>query len=197
MGVWKSAEDPSLCSVSHRYHLLYMQSLSGGASGTKWNWRAYLQGKYQRRVNKEMLSLVAGSGSCLPLTTWSLKRLVAAKHLSHHFASSLTSDLFTRTATGCFLTPTEVTQPCFQLGSAVLSRAPSRSTLPKPLFQLNGKSFWTVFCSSWFCFKELNYMCVFLEAHKAYSVTTLCWMQTFVVLFCVHVGQLAKFVIAI
>lgn len=91
-----------------------------GPSGRKLNWRVHLQGKYQKEVNKEMLWLVADSGSCFPLSKWSLKRLVAAEHPSPWLANSLTGDPFTMTAAGWFLTLKGVTQSCFQLGCAVL-----------------------------------------------------------------------------
>lgn len=73
-----------------------------------------MQGKYQRWVNKGMLSLGARSGSHFPLTNRSLKKPVAAEHLSCQLAGSLTSDPSTRRAAGCFLIPKGVTQPCFQ-----------------------------------------------------------------------------------
>lgn len=69
---WGGTEMTLHCVLSH-VMIFCMTLISGGASGSKWSWRVYLQGKYQRWVNKETLTLVARSGSHFPLTNWSLK----------------------------------------------------------------------------------------------------------------------------
>lgn len=155
-----------------------------------------MQGKYQRWVNKGMLSLGARSGSHFPLTNRSLKKPVAAEHLSCQLAGSLTGDPFTRRAAGCFLIPKGVTQPCFQ--DALLCREHRAETCyPSFCFSSMVKASGPSLLKLVLLQKAELYMCVYMQAYKAYSVTTLCCMQTFVVLFCVCVGQLAKFVIAI